>query len=58
MRAVMDTCHPDASVPLGMPRDGPKRRRLTREKWKAKKARAAPQAEIDRVQTAQRAETR
>lgn len=46
MRRVIDGYHRDVGVPLGMTRDGPKRRRLSRVQWQAEKDQAQHQATI------------
>lgn len=40
MRETLDAYHREVGEPLGMTRDGPKRRRLTRAQWQAEKAEA------------------
>ena len=45
MRAVLDDYHQTVGERLGMTRDGPKRRRLTRKEWQAEKAEAVRRAE-------------
>lgn len=46
MRGVIDEYHAAVGVPLGMTRDGPKRRRLSRVQWQAEKDQAQHQAAI------------
>lgn len=46
MRRVIDGYHGAVGVPLGMTRDGPKRRRLSRTQWQAEKDQAQHQATI------------
>lgn len=46
MRGVIDDYHGTVGVPLGMTRDGPKRRRLSRAQWQAEKDTAQHQATI------------
>lgn len=48
MRAWVDDYHADVGVPLGMTRDGPKRRRLTRAQWQVEMADAKQRAMIIR----------
>lgn len=48
MRAWVDDYHADVGVPLGMTRDGPKRRRLTRAQWQVEMADAKQKAMIIR----------
>lgn len=46
MREVLDDYQRDVGERLGMTRDGPKRRRLTRAQWKAEKQEAARLGEV------------
>lgn len=46
MRGWIDRYHQDVGVPLGMTRDGPRRRRLSRADWQAEKEAAARHAEM------------
>jgi len=57
MRNWLDAYYLEVGVPLGMTRDGPKLRRLSRSEWQAEKARAAREAELHRRQEHQRAAT-
>lgn len=58
MRDWLNAYYYDVGVPLGMTRDGPKRRRLARAEWRAEKAHAARVAEVHRRQEHQHEENR
>lgn len=54
MRETLDNYHRTVGEPLGMTRDGPKRRRLSRKQWNAEKQEAARVA--DALERAEKAE--